>query len=466
MNAEQKVSRATDELLRDQRFFGRILCVRPIIPATHVRGEVIDTMATDGAAIYYNPAFVDRLTLGQTKGVLMHEAWHIAAGHHLRRGKRDAYQWNVACDYPTNGIVLANGMHLPAGALVNPDWSMLAAEQVFNILNKPTPPQPPPPPQDGDGEGEGESGEDADSQPDPDKGEPADDAGDGEDDAAAEQGDDDAPANDGSEDEGQDDGDGDGHGADDTEAAAPGNDGSNGNAKPGKLLEPVGENGGALSEAERDEAESNLRTEIIQAAKHAEGCGQIPVGAERIIAEAKQPRDDWRDVLRNFAAAHVTTPVDSTWGRINRRFIGTGTYLPGKRCEDTTDLVLVIDDSASMDDNVIGKAVAELRRIVDDTQPANVWVLLCNTKVHKVDHFPQGEPLEVTGFETGGTRFSPAFAKVAELGITVAGLVYLTDLQCSDFGPAPEYPVLWGAYGNPSRRVPPPFGEVMDLNEH
>ena len=66
----------------------------------------VDTMATDGKAIYYNSAFVLTLTLKELASVIAHEVLHVACKHHTRRGNRDPYGWNVAADYAINGILV------------------------------------------------------------------------------------------------------------------------------------------------------------------------------------------------------------------------------------------------------------------------------------------------------------------------------------------------------------------------
>ena len=38
-------------------------------------------------------------------------------------------------------------------------------------------------------------------------------------------------------------------------------------------------------------------------------------------------------------------------------------------------------------------------------------------------------------------------------------VIYFTDMECYDFGPEPDYPVLWVNYG--PKCDDPPFGEVI-----
>ena len=88
-------------------------------------------MATDGSRIVYNPAFVDQLKPAELEGTLAHEVMHCALGHQCRRGNRDPGLWNEAADFAINPILIANGFTLPAGALIDPAFANLSAEEIY-----------------------------------------------------------------------------------------------------------------------------------------------------------------------------------------------------------------------------------------------------------------------------------------------------------------------------------------------
>src|SRR5215472_4066695 len=94
----------------------------------------LPTMATDGSRIVYNPAFVDQLKPAELEGTLAHEVLHCALGHQCRRGERDPELWNQAADFAINPILLGNGFTLPAGALVDPAFNNLSAEEIYAQL--------------------------------------------------------------------------------------------------------------------------------------------------------------------------------------------------------------------------------------------------------------------------------------------------------------------------------------------
>src|SRR5579864_5753000 len=125
---ERKLTRARTQLLLNQPFFGT-LCLRLKL----VSGTV-PTMATDGKHIVYSPDFVSSLQPSELEAVLAHEVLHCALAHHCRRGSRDPRLWNEAADFAINPIVLNNGLALPSGALNDPGFAGLSAEEIYARL--------------------------------------------------------------------------------------------------------------------------------------------------------------------------------------------------------------------------------------------------------------------------------------------------------------------------------------------
>lgn len=121
-------------LVMDHPFFGALA-----LRLTHVASEQIETMATDGVSLLYNPVFVDSLSRAELVGVYAHEVMHCAMLHHTRRENRDMGRWNEACDHAINPVLKASGFSLPEGALLDPAYAGLSAEQVYGRLPVPPP---------------------------------------------------------------------------------------------------------------------------------------------------------------------------------------------------------------------------------------------------------------------------------------------------------------------------------------
>ena len=85
-----RIQKARTSLILDHPFFGSLLF--------RLKGREcrsIQTMATDGVSLFYNPDFVETLNAATLAGTLAHEVMHPALHHHVRRSGRDPKRWNV-----------------------------------------------------------------------------------------------------------------------------------------------------------------------------------------------------------------------------------------------------------------------------------------------------------------------------------------------------------------------------------
>ena len=127
---ESRIRKARTTLLLDHPFFGTLL-----FRLAGKETSSVETMATDGVSLFYNPAFVDTLAASELVGVLAHEVLHPALQHHTRRGNRSPNRWNEACDYAINPLVLDAGLSLPKGVLVDKRFRGMSAERIYNLLD-------------------------------------------------------------------------------------------------------------------------------------------------------------------------------------------------------------------------------------------------------------------------------------------------------------------------------------------
>jgi len=83
--------------------------------------------------IYINPAF--SLTNEEMRFVMAHEFLHAALRHDTRQEWRDAYLWNVACDYVINDWLTDMGVgERPDGLLYDEQFKGLNAEQIYDRI--------------------------------------------------------------------------------------------------------------------------------------------------------------------------------------------------------------------------------------------------------------------------------------------------------------------------------------------
>jgi predicted metal-dependent peptidase len=157
ITSEQKLEQARMRLVRVWPFFARFA-----LEPEYVEDSSTETMATDGEKVFWSREYLDAQTTDVVTALSAHEGAHIAFGHHLRRGSRDAKLWNVACDHVVNILLADSNFQLWDGAIIDRRFADMTAEQVYALLAREKSQQE----QQGQGQGQGQ-GQPAPSQPEP-----------------------------------------------------------------------------------------------------------------------------------------------------------------------------------------------------------------------------------------------------------------------------------------------------------
>jgi len=221
----------------------------------------------------------------------------------------------------------------------------------------------------------------------------------------------------------------------------------------------------AAGELGQQEEDWGRRVRQAIAVASGNNTGSIPASLQNLINSTKKAKVNWRDQLRRFIDDR--SRYDHTWSKPNRRFLSQGYVFPGIEPDGLYKLGIVLDTSGSVDDDMVSQFLGEIEAAIDIGAADQAIVVQCDAKVQRVDRFQAGDEIKMPICGRGGTRFSPALEWFTENEPDVSALIYLSDGECSDFGPEPAYPTLWGIYGYESRtenfakRVP--FGEVVPI---
>ncbi len=122
-------------------FLGSILCKMTFHWVDTIRGEPLDTAATDGLNLYWNPDFFLSLDEETRITVLAHELWHVAYMHMLRLGDRNHEIHNIAADHVIN-LMLKEHKYFMGGFkyFMDPMFKDWATDDVYYFLMKNPPP--------------------------------------------------------------------------------------------------------------------------------------------------------------------------------------------------------------------------------------------------------------------------------------------------------------------------------------
>jgi predicted metal-dependent peptidase len=216
---------------------------------------------------------------------------------------------------------------------------------------------------------------------------------------------------------------------------------------------------GAQDQATQSQKEAEMKVKIVQAANAAKMAGKLSAGLERFVKQFTRSKTDWRAVLRRFLTERAKT--DLSYARPKRRFLAEDIYLPSLTGEKFGEIVIAVDCSGSVGETELKAFSGEIRAICEDVCPNKVNVMYFDTEILRHDTYSEGQEVDIKPIGGGGTAFSPIFKSVFEKQILPAACVVLTDLECSDFGNCPEYPVLWASTHSDKA----PFGEVMMIKE-
>lgn len=336
------MAKARTRLLLNHPFFASLIMSSP-----YVMTRDVPTAATDGKKLYFNPDFMDGLTLEENMGVQCHEVLHDALLHVMRLYGRDRFIWNVACDYTINKIVLDAGLKLPKGCLIDVELGKNSADVNYELLMKKAEDERKKRKEQGDQQG----------------GQPGNEQGQGG---------------------GQ---------------SVTGESQSHPGIKPDILGEDMREPDGGENPADRAKREQEIRQRVAQAANMARMAGKLPGSLERFINEVLNPQVPWQDYLREYMTKVIH--ADESWAKRNRRF--SDVYLPTRHSERMGEIVVIGDTSGSIGADELNKVGAEIRSIADDCNPERVRVIWADTKVASEQVFEAGEELTFQPTGGGGT---------------------------------------------------------------
>lgn len=194
-------------------------------------------------------------------------------------------------------------------------------------------------------------------------------------------------------------------------------------------------------QSQEAEFEADMKIRVAAAAQAAKAAGKLSANQARFVEEILNPKVDWREVLARFVVK--CRDDQRTWARPNRRFASQGLVVPSRSGEQMGELVVAIDTSGSIGAKELSQFAAEIKAICQDARPVTLHVVYFDHAVCHHDKFGREDEVKIEPHGGGGTAFSPIFRFIEDNAIEPVATVVLTDLCCSDFGPAPDYPVLW-----------------------
>ena len=213
-----------------------------------------------------------------------------------------------------------------------------------------------------------------------------------------------------------------------------------------------------------DADKKELLKEIDQAIRqgimaHQKIAGTGAGGLDRELEGLLEPKVDWREVLREFVKATCNAKDTSSWRRVNRRFLSTGTYMPSMIGEKVGHLVIGIDTSGSIGSSELAEFLSEVKAIAEDVNPEVVDLLYWDGDVAAHEVYEGSEVSNIVSSTKpkggGGTSPSCVSTYLKEKGIKPECIIMLTDGYVgSDWGSDWTAEVLWCIVGGNDEVAP------------
>jgi predicted metal-dependent peptidase len=397
---ETKLSAARTRLILDKPFLGALVLRMPMKAADP---RWCKTIGTDARAFYYNPDYIDSLSLEQTQFALAHEVLHCALSHFARREHRTLARWDVACDLAINPILIREGMTAVPGALYDIGFEGMMAEEIYPSIKEDTEEETHDQHLYGK-ESKSPPGSGAQMQADDQTGD-TDDRGRGTD-----------------------------SGAIDTAPPDP------------------------LGEAEKEQLSVQWRQRLAGAAQQAMQAGKLSGSLRRLVDHLLQPQLPWRMLLARYMTA--ASRDDYSYMRPSRRE-GEAIFPTLRNVQ--TDVLVVLDTSGSIRQGEMRDFVTEIDAIKGQVR-ARITLHACDAALSRAGPWvyePWEEfelPADIRG--GGGTRFTPVFDWIERENLNPDLLVYFTDAEGEFPQHEPRFPVIWLVKG----RGPVPWGQRIQLN--
>lgn len=401
---ETKLSAARTRLILDKPFLGALVLRLPMVAAD---SRWCKSTATDARSFYYNPDYIDVLSVEQTQFVLAHEALHCALSHFARRQHRDKHRWDLACDFAINPLLIGDGLIPVPDAILLDEFEDMTAEEIYPCLD----------------ENENLNTHD-----------------------------DHLYDEDNSEEGGGSQG---GGGSNENEQQQSGSDSQQ------ESPEKDGEGAGKpppLTRQEQEQLSVQWSQRMAGAAQQAMQAGKMGGALARMIEHLLQPQLPWRMLLARYMTA--TARDDYNWSRPSRR---EGNAIMPSLKSNELDVVVALDTSGSVSDEEMRQFLSEVDAIKGQAH-ARITLLACDAAL-AVDGPWFYEPWEQFTLPRefkggGGTDFRPVFDWLERADQRPDLLVYFTDAQGQFPEHEPGCPVIWLVKGK--ARVP--WGQRIQLN--
>lgn len=181
-----------------------------------------------------------------------------------------------------------------------------------------------------------------------------------------------------------------------------------------------------------------IKEAVLQSAQAA-GAGNVPGGIKRLIQQFTAPKMRWQDLLRIQLESILKN--NYTFMKPSRKAWHTGAVLPGMLPAEQLDVVIGIDTSGSITDEMVRDFLSEVKGMLELYNSYKVHVFCFDTSIHAPATFSDDGGDDILNYEPqggGGTDFEVCYEYMKENDIVPKQFIMFTD----------GYP--FGSWGDPN----------------
>lgn len=200
-----------------------------------------------------------------------------------------------------------------------------------------------------------------------------------------------------------------------------------------------------------------LKEAVLQSAQAA-GAGNTPAGIRRLIQQFTAPKMRWQDLLRIQLESSLKN--NYSFMRPSRKAWHTGAVLPGMLPAEQLDVVVAIDMSGSISNEMALDFLSEVKGMMELYNSYTIHVYCFDTEIYNPVTFSDDYGEDITTYEPmggGGTDFDCCFEYMKREDINPKQFIMFTDgYPCGSWGDENYCDTLFVVHGNES--IEAPFG--------
>lgn len=216
-----------------------------------------------------------------------------------------------------------------------------------------------------------------------------------------------------------------------------------------------------------EEEQKQLGEDIERAMRQGLMAGDADGDLERMFGELLAPKVDWREVLREFVQSVCAGLDDSSWNRVNKRFVGDDVYFPSMISERVGEMVVGGDMSGSCME-FLAPFLSEIKAIADDVKPEKLHLLYWDHAVASHEEYDAGnmDSLVQSTKPRGGGGTDPVcvLRYINEKNIKPQCIIMLTDGEVGNsWGTDWPAPIVWVVKNR--NKITAPVGITINMED-